>query len=86
MTVLTGFAILFAVIAGLLLFAWPVLWAAPQHRFETLRSPEMRFLAGSAATVAITLLVAPFAATALISGGGAVQVFAENVSALSFGL
>ncbi len=86
MIILTLIASLFALLAVLLLFAWPVFVAAPKYRLEAIRSPEMRFLAGGAASVAIALLMAPFAATALISGTGAVQVFAENIDALSFGL
>lgn len=79
-------AAFFTLLALALLFVWPLIVAGPHHRLEALRSGEMRFLAGGLASLAIAAGMAPFAATALISGSGAVQVFAENVNALSFGL
>ena len=86
MTVLIILATLFALLAVLLVFVWPLVIAGPHRRMQVLQSAEMRFLAGTVATVVIALVMAPFAATALISGGEAVQVFAEGGSALSFGL
>ena len=86
MTVLIILATLFALLAVLLVFVWPLVIAGPHRRMQTIRSAEMRFLAGTVAAVVIGMVMAPYAATALISGGGAVQVFAHDVSALSFGL
>ncbi len=85
MTIAVILAGLLLCLALLLIFGWPLLVAPRGQRLEVLASPEARFLAGTFASLAIASIMTPFAALALISGGEAVQVFAEQAQGLSFG-
>lgn len=82
---LVTLAVLFAGLSALLLFAWPMALATPGTRVRALRSAEVRFLAGTFATLIVGASLAPFLVMALISGGEQVQVFAQDFQNLSFG-
>lgn len=79
-------ASVFAALALLLLFAWPVMWAVPGTRIKALTGPESRFLAGMIASFALAAALFPFATAALISGGDAVHLMLASVHTLQFGL
>lgn len=74
------------VLAGLLIFLWPVVWAGPGYRLQALSGPEMRFLGGSAATVALMAVLAPLASVSVLSGGEAVAEVIASVHSMSFDL
>lgn len=86
MTIALAIAVLLGVLALLLLFAWPLVWAVPGRRLETLTGPEARFLGGVVASLTLFALAAPVMGTALISGGGAVQLVAHELQAMRFDL
>ena len=77
---------MFAVLAVLLLFAWPLAWAMPGSRLNTLRGPEARFMGGMVASLVLAAALFPFATAALISGGGAVHQIFASVPSMSVGL
>lgn len=77
---------IFALLAVLMLLAWPLVWAVPGTRLKTLTGPEARFLGGMAASFALAAVLLPFAAAALISGGDTVHLMLASVQAMQFGL
>jgi len=76
----------FALLALLLVLAWPLAVAAPGHRLDALRSPAARTLAGGLATLAISAILTPLIVAALISGADTVQLVANEFGNLSFGM
>ena len=73
-------------LAALLVFAWPIVWAGPGYRLKALSGPEMRFLGGSVATVAIMAVLAPLATVSITSGGEAISGVVMTAQSMSFDL
>ena len=78
--------------AALLFFAAFCFFGAPYLMFGRAalagmaQRADARFAAGALATLVIALALSPLAVAALISGHDQAQVFAENISGLSFGM
>ena len=72
--------------AALLFFAAFCFFGAPYLMFGRAQRADARFAAGARATLVIALALSPLAVAALISGHDQAQVFAENISGLSFGM
>ncbi|MCI4646123.1 MAG: hypothetical protein MRY64_15180 [Hyphomonadaceae bacterium] len=86
MVIAYAIATLLLVLAGLLVFAWPIVWAGPGHRLRALGGPEMRFLGGTVATVALMAVLAPLASVSITSGGAAFSQTVATAQAISFDL
>ncbi|MEM1106519.1 MAG: hypothetical protein AAGH87_09035 [Pseudomonadota bacterium] len=69
-------------LSALLILGWPLLWAGPGRRLETLSGPEARFFASMAGAACLIVLSAPTLAVLALPGADA--VFAAFDAALSF--
>ncbi|MEO1476622.1 MAG: hypothetical protein AAFS13_09590 [Pseudomonadota bacterium] len=75
----------FFVIAGGFAFGVPMMLFGPRVVIGRLSAnPSGRLMLGSAATVAIALVLVPFSIDPLISAGEIAQMSAENLSSLSW--
>lgn len=77
--------LLLAVSAALIFGPSYVLMGAGGVRLMA-RRPEYRFMGGMLASAAIGLVCLPFVSAGLISGGETAQMFAQNMSGLSWRL
>ncbi|MEO0816692.1 MAG: hypothetical protein AAFX86_05230 [Pseudomonadota bacterium] len=83
---LIALAITLLVISGLLLFAWPMVWALPGQRLKTLAGPETRFLAGTLGTIVMVVSLGPTLAVMSQPGAGAVLAAFEATLTMTFSL
>lgn len=73
----------FLLIAVALLLVWPLVLVAPGQRMKALASAEARFLSGTMASLVLAVILVPVAGTALISGGGTMQLVIEDASLMA---
>lgn len=83
---LLALALTLLVVSGLLLFAWPMVWALPGQRLQTLAGPEARFLAGTFGTLVIVLAAGPSLVVMVQPGAEAVFAAFEATLTMTFSL
>jgi hypothetical protein len=86
MVIAYAIAAILLVFAGLLVFAWPIVWAGPGLRLQAASGPEMRFLGGTAATVALMAVLAPLATVSISSGSTVIAEVIASVHSMTFDL
>lgn len=83
---LIALAITLLVVSGLLLFAWPMVWALPGQRLQTLAGPEARFLAGTLGTIILVVTLGPSLVVMAHPGAEAVLAAFEATLNMTFSL
>lgn len=78
---LIALAVTLLVISGLLIFAWPMVWALPGQRLQTLAGPEARFLTGTLGTIIVVVTLGP--SLVVMAQPGAEAVFAAFEATLN---
>ncbi|MEL7129681.1 MAG: hypothetical protein AAGK23_09045 [Pseudomonadota bacterium] len=76
---------LFLIVSAFFFFGVPLIVLGPKYVLQCMASaPEAKFMAGSLATIAIALVLAPFMADPLISVGEIGEMTVENFHRLNW--